>query len=329
VNTTLGTLVVGGATGDIVLSAGGTGSTGNFGAISGSGLDITGNANIAGNLTLGGNITIGDNTADSVNVVASLSSSLIPQTTNVFDLGSPTKFWRDLYISTGSIKMMDSAGNVISTLSAAASGMAFDGDIFVAQSGSSPVRVGKGGGFKLGNTAVGVSALSSNTTGNNNTAVGATAGAFNSTGGDSTFVGRAAGYMNQTGTHNTAVGAETLFANNGSGNVVVGYGGLKQTATGGFNIALGYLAGQYAISGSSNNILIGYSAGPEAPAVINQELYIGVNGDSALLRGNFVESRLRVNGQLQVRDNLVVSGSIKSAQMDAIGVSTYSLKSYT
>jgi hypothetical protein len=106
VNTTLGTLIVGGATGDIVLSAGGTGSTGNFGAISGSGLDITGNANVAGNLTLGGQLTIGDATSDTVNVVASLSSSLIPQTTNAFDLGSATKIWRDLYISTGSIKFV-------------------------------------------------------------------------------------------------------------------------------------------------------------------------------------------------------------------------------
>jgi hypothetical protein len=121
VNTTLGTLVVGGATGDIVLSSAGTGSTGNFGAISGSGLDITGNANIAGNLTLGGAITIGDATADTVNVVASLSSSLIPQTTNAFDLGSATKIWRDLYISTGSIKFV-SNGTVISTLSANADG---------------------------------------------------------------------------------------------------------------------------------------------------------------------------------------------------------------
>jgi hypothetical protein len=106
VNTTLGTLLIGGPDGDIVLSAGGTGSTGNFGAISGSGLDITGNANIAGNLTLGGAITIGDAAADTVNVVASLSSSLIPQTTNAFDLGSATKIWRDLYISTGSIKFV-------------------------------------------------------------------------------------------------------------------------------------------------------------------------------------------------------------------------------
>jgi hypothetical protein len=118
VNTTLGTLVIGGATGDIVLSAGGTGSTGNFGAISGSGLDITGNANIAGNLTLGGAITIGDATADTVNVVASLSSSLIPQTTNAFDLGSATKIWRDLYISTGSIKFVE-GNTVVKSLSAA------------------------------------------------------------------------------------------------------------------------------------------------------------------------------------------------------------------
>jgi hypothetical protein len=103
VNTTLGTLVVGGATGDIVLSSAGTGSTGNFGAISGSGLDITGNANVAGNLTLGGKLTIGDNTSDTVNVVASLSSSLIPSLDSVFDLGSPSKQWRDLYLSSASL----------------------------------------------------------------------------------------------------------------------------------------------------------------------------------------------------------------------------------
>jgi hypothetical protein len=132
VNTTLGTLVIGGATGDIVLSSAGTGSTGTFGAISGSGLDITGNANIAGNLTLGGNITIGDNTADSVNVVASLSSSLIPSTTNAFDLGSADKIWRDLYISTGSIKFVNPAGTVVSTLSINADGSQnFPNDLLV------------------------------------------------------------------------------------------------------------------------------------------------------------------------------------------------------
>ncbi len=107
VNTTLGTLQVGGPDGDITLGSTGTGSTGVFGAISGSGLDITGNANIGGNLTVGGQLQIGDATSDTVNVVASLSSSLIPETTNAFDLGSANKIWRDLYISTGSIKFVD------------------------------------------------------------------------------------------------------------------------------------------------------------------------------------------------------------------------------
>jgi hypothetical protein len=129
VNTTLGTLVVGGATGDIILSSTGTGSTGNFGAISGSGLDITGNANVAGNLTLGGKLTIGDASSDTVNVVASLSSSLIPSVTNAFDLGSENYFWRDLYISTGSIKFVGAAGTVVGTLSNAANGMILDSGI--------------------------------------------------------------------------------------------------------------------------------------------------------------------------------------------------------
>jgi hypothetical protein len=129
VNTTLGTLVVGGATGDIILSSTGTGSTGNFGAISGSGLDITGNANIAGNLTLGGKLTIGDATSDTVNVVASLSSSLIPSVTNAFDLGSENYFWRDLYISTGSIKFVGAAGQIVGTLSNTGNGIALDGGV--------------------------------------------------------------------------------------------------------------------------------------------------------------------------------------------------------
>ena len=103
VNTDLGTLQIGGSTGDITLGASGTGSAAQFSTISGSGLRITGNAQVDGNLTLGGNITIGDNTADSVTVVASLSSSLIPSSDSIFDLGSPSKQWRDLYLSSASL----------------------------------------------------------------------------------------------------------------------------------------------------------------------------------------------------------------------------------
>jgi len=103
VNTDLGTLQIGGVSADITLGASGTGSAATFAGISGSSLDITGNAKIDGNLRLGGNITIGDNTADNVTVVASLSSSIIPSLDSIFDLGSPTKQWRDLYLSSASL----------------------------------------------------------------------------------------------------------------------------------------------------------------------------------------------------------------------------------
>ncbi len=116
VNTTLGTLQIGLDTGDVTLSATGTGSNLVVGGISGSSLNITGNAKIDGNLSLGGQLTIGDNTSDTVNVVASLSSSLIPSETNAFDLGSSTKIWRDLYLSTASIILVDGSGGIVNTI---------------------------------------------------------------------------------------------------------------------------------------------------------------------------------------------------------------------
>ena len=118
VNTTLGTLQIGGEAGDVTLLINSASQ-----GISGSSLDITGNAKIDGNLTLGGAITIGDASSDTVNVVASLSSSLIPSVTNTFDLGSASKIWRDLYISTGSIKIINpGTGLVVGTITSNASG---------------------------------------------------------------------------------------------------------------------------------------------------------------------------------------------------------------
>jgi len=121
VNTTLGTLQIGLESGDATLTALGTGSNIVVAGISGSSLDITGNAKIDGNLTLGGQLTIGDATSDTVNVVASLSSSLIPQADSVYDLGSATKSWKELYVSTGSINFVAN-GEVVSTLSTNADG---------------------------------------------------------------------------------------------------------------------------------------------------------------------------------------------------------------
>ncbi len=129
VNTTLGTLQVGGNSGDLTLATVGNTSAADFLSVSASTfvsastLHITSNAEIKGNLTLGGNITIGDQTSDTVAVNANLSSSLIPSITDTFDLGSLTKIWKDIYVSTGSIKFVNPATNtVVGTLSSNASG---------------------------------------------------------------------------------------------------------------------------------------------------------------------------------------------------------------
>jgi hypothetical protein len=54
----------------------------------------------SGNVTIGGNITIGDATTDSININADLNSSLIPNTHNTFDIGSTTKYYRDVFATT-------------------------------------------------------------------------------------------------------------------------------------------------------------------------------------------------------------------------------------
>ena len=69
------------------------------GDISGSNLNLTGNATIDGNIVLKGNISIGDQTTDLVTFGADVSSSILPDVNNAFDLGSTSKYWKDLYVS--------------------------------------------------------------------------------------------------------------------------------------------------------------------------------------------------------------------------------------
>ena len=69
------------------------------GDISGSNLNLTGNASIDGNIVLKGSISIGDQTTDLVTFGADVSSSILPDVHNAFDLGSSEKNWRNLHIS--------------------------------------------------------------------------------------------------------------------------------------------------------------------------------------------------------------------------------------
>ena len=60
-------------------------------------VDINANVDISGNLVLGGNITIGDADSDSLTLNADLTSHLIPNATNTYDIGTASKEWRNAY----------------------------------------------------------------------------------------------------------------------------------------------------------------------------------------------------------------------------------------
>jgi hypothetical protein len=99
-------------------------------------LDVTGTTTIRGNITLG--VNAGDSTEDTINVVGRFISNLEPLDTLTYDLGSPNRRWRDIYLS----------GNTIDLNGATISGDG-TGQILISASGATlPV------GSKLGSAAI-------------------------------------------------------------------------------------------------------------------------------------------------------------------------------
>src|SRR5437773_2591139 len=116
--------------------------------------------------------------------------------------------------------------------------------------GSSALQSNTTGFF---NTASGASALRSNTTGNSNTASGGGALQSNTTGTQNTASGVSALFSSTTGTQNTASGAFALLSNTtGDSNTASGAGALQSNTTGFSNTASGTFALQSNTAGSIN-----------------------------------------------------------------------------
>ena len=63
--------------------------------------DITASSiSASGDIRIGGQLFLGDEASDDIVVQGSLSSSLIPESTNAHDLGSTTKKWKELHVGT-------------------------------------------------------------------------------------------------------------------------------------------------------------------------------------------------------------------------------------
>ncbi len=116
------------------------------------------------------------------------------------------------------------------------------------------IKVGKGGGNVANNTALGYSALMSNTTGDYNTASGHGSLASNTTGGNNTAIGYYALAYNEEGSNNIAIGSSALQSNkNGSGNTAIG----NYTNVGFNNLTNATAIGYGARVSASNTIQLG------------------------------------------------------------------------
>jgi hypothetical protein len=110
------------------------------------------------------------------------------------------------------------------------------------------------------NAATGINALQNNTTGYLNTATGAYALRSNTTGTYNTAIGTGVQEFNTTGLYNTATGAHALQQNTtGNENTANGVGALNSNTTGNYNTSSGVFNLYYNTTGS-NNTTSGFAA---------------------------------------------------------------------
>ena len=167
------------------------------------------------------------------------------------------------------------------------------------------MTVGLGAGAVSTNTAVGASALATNSTGPQTVAIGYQAGNL-STAGYSTFIGYQAGVNQSTGDSNTYVGRgitsnassgattgslNTIVGNyafgadtSGSYNTAIGAAALQANTTASNNTAVGYQAG-YATTSGYGNVLLGYQAGNSITSGA-QNICIGVTSGKNITTNN-------------------------------------------
>jgi hypothetical protein len=72
-------------------------------------VSVSGSLLVSGSITANGNIVLGDSTADSVSLGAEVSSSIIPDANNSYNLGSTAKTWKTIFASTASIGLVSSS----------------------------------------------------------------------------------------------------------------------------------------------------------------------------------------------------------------------------
>jgi len=181
-----------------------------------------------------------------------------------------------------------------------------------------------------------------------NVGVGSEALTSITSGQENVLVGDQAGYSITTGDYNVGLGSDALRSvTTGHGNIGIGRLAGSILADHSYTVAIGYGAGQDAVTQSSvlighsagynnnggdnnvfigksaginvttggSNVIIGPSAGPSSTSTTSNELYINNSqSNTPLIKGDFSAPSLTVNGDLGVTGSLSVTGSTLAVQ---------------
>lgn len=175
----------------------------------------------------------------------------------------------------------------------------------------------------LYNTFIGNGAGKSNVSGFANVYIGSNAGNLNQIGQSNIAIGEAA-LASNTASFNTAIGKFALqYNNNGSENAAIGnYAGFG--SQGSQNFFLGTAAGEGAAG--SGNVFIGKEVG--SYSTVSNKLWIAnTNTDEPLIDGDFQNSNLKINGNVQTTKKLGVNIAASHSSLEVGGSIALKVKS--
>ncbi|MFA5931973.1 MAG: hypothetical protein WC793_01185 [Candidatus Paceibacterota bacterium] len=175
----------------------------------------------------------------------------------------------------------------------------------------------------LENTALGSFALNANTTGTSNIAIGDYTLSANTTGSFNIGIGSYSFLLNTTGIDNTAIGHNVLATNTtGSDNTIVGFEGLVYNTTGSKNTVIGGNA-LYFSDVATSNTAVGYNAGSGNVTHFSNQggVYLGYQSGYKALTGSDYNTLIGYQSGYGVTSgarNVVVGNSTISASQNQI-----------
>ena len=205
-------------------------------------------------------------------------------------------------------------------------------DILIRGSTADPMKVGRGVGSVNTNTALGVRAINSASSGSQNTGIGYEALFTTNSGAANTAIGNRALRANGVGSNNIALGRDAQLVNlDGDNNISVGNNSLASNNSGNSNVCIGHYAG-FGIVGGTGNVIIGPADNENSADATyvppsgagDRQLVIG-SGTEAWIRGDntfkvTIPNDFTVDGDTLIQGSLIVNGTTTTVNSNVVEI---------